>query len=69
MSTHREDPIAALQKGDARFRRMAIKATRFATQELHGTRLQQFTQELSEFLRKYVPVQEAEKAPDIGSRS
>jgi len=59
-----KDPISALQSTDDRLRRLAVKAARFSTQQLAGAQLQQFTKDLSTFLRKYVPDQSAQEKPN-----
>ena len=49
----RRDPLSALENQDLRLRRDAVKATKFVTERLSGSKLRDFIEQLAVFLRSF----------------
>ena len=49
----RRDPLSALENQDLRLRRDAVKATKFVTEQLSGSKLRDFIEKLAVFLRGF----------------
>ena len=49
----RRDPLSALENQDLRLRRDAVKATKFITEQISGSELRDFIEQLAVFLRGF----------------